>query len=317
MKLKDMAALGAASGILIQAWAIPVSAAYAAVPEVDHRPTMQLIVELAGADDPDKASPEQLKKAGQDMVPAEGMKKAEPKSEPSQPMKSAGDADKMPAKAMPAAEVKPEPKPMAKPEPKPMPKPAMAEKSMATDAGFYLRADVGYGFTTDPDGTTSAGAMTSESVDAAPLIGAGIGYRFNKNLRADVTFDFRSDADVSATTAGGTAVTSEVNGWTIMANGYWDIAKFDAITPYVGAGLGYARLETPTQSGGSADAGASSDNLAWAAMLGLAIDTGMAGAVVDLGYRFINLGDFQQATGGASYDSLMAHEVRAGLRFNF
>ena len=43
----------------------------------------------------------------------------------------------------------------------------------------------------------------------------------------------------------------------------------------------------------------------------------MAGAVVDLGYRFINLGDFQQATGGASYDSLMAHEVRAGLRFNF
>ena len=87
MKLKDMAALGAASGILIQAWAIPVSAAYAAVPEVDHRPTMQLIVELAGADDPDKASPEQLKKAGQDMVPAEGMKKAEPKSVPSQPMK--------------------------------------------------------------------------------------------------------------------------------------------------------------------------------------------------------------------------------------
>ncbi|MEK9753561.1 MAG: outer membrane protein [Rhodospirillaceae bacterium] len=300
-----MAALGAVAGILIQAWATPLASARAAAPE---KPP-GIIVELAGADETDKSKPAQLKKADQNMVPAEGMKKAEPKSEPSMPMKSADDADKMPAKAAPAAETRPEPKPMAKPAEAKMAKPA--------EAGFYLRADVGYGFTSDPDGTTSGGTMTSESVDNAPLIGAGVGYRFDKHLRADVTFDFRSDADVSATTARGTAVTSEVNGWTVMANAYWDIDNFGGFTPYVGAGLGYARLETATQVGDTGDGGASSDNLAWAGMLGLAVDTGMAGTVVDLGYRFISLGEFQQASGGASYDDLIAHEIRAGLRFSF
>ena len=305
MQLKDMAALGAVAGILIQAWAMPLSSARAAAPA---KP-LEIIVELAGADETDKAKPEQLKKADQNMVPAEGMKQAAPKSEPSMPMKSAGDGDKMPAKAAPAAATKPMPKPMAKPAETKMAKPA--------GAGFYIRGDVGYGFTSDPDGTTSAGAMTSESVDNAFLAGAGIGYRFDKHLRADLTFDYRSDADVVATTSGGTSVTSEVGGWTVMANAYWDVENMGGFTPYLGVGIGYARLKTGAQTGDAADAGASSDNLAWAGMLGLAIDTGMAGAVVDLGYRFISLGEFNQASGGASYDDLIAHEVRAGLRVSF
>lgn len=308
MKMKDMAVGMAVSGILIQAWATPISAAHAAAPE----PPLQFLVELAGADEPDRATSGQLKKAGQPMVPAEGMKKAEPKAEPSAmpaaPMKSAEDGDKMPAKAAPAAEAKPEG----------MAKPAAEKKQMQpAGAGFYLRADVGYGLATDPDGTTSAGAMTAESVDNAALIGAGLGYRFNQNFRADVTADFRADADISATTAGGTAVTSEVNGWTVMANAYFDITDYQGITPYVGAGIGYARLDTSTQTGDTADAGTGSDNLAWAGMLGLAIDLGVPGAAIDLGYRLISLGEFQQASGGASYNDLVVHEVRAGFRYMF
>jgi opacity protein-like surface antigen len=296
MRMKDMAALGAVSGILIQAWATPIASAGAAAPA---EPS-QLIVELAGADESDKAKPEQLKKANQNMVPAEGMRKAEPRSEPSMPMKSAGDADKMPAKAMPAAATKPMPK-----------------KFGNVDDDLYIRADVGYTFPVDPDGTTSAGAMTSVSVNNAPYIGFGIGYRFNTNARADVTVDYRSDADVSATLAGGTAVTTKVSGWTVMFNGYWDIDKFGAVTPYVGAGVGVGRLQTTNQSGGNAENGADTNSLAWAGMLGLAIDTGMAGTMFDLGYRFISLGKFKQESGGANYDAMTAHEVHAGLRFAF
>ncbi len=296
MRMKDMAALGAVSGILIQAWATPIASARAAAPAEP----FQLIVELAGADESDKAKPEQLKKANQNMVPAEGMRKAEPRSAPSMPTKSAGDADKMPAKAMPAAATKPTPK-----------------KFGYVDDDLYLRADIGYSFTIAPDGTTSAGAMSSVSVDNAPYIGFGIGYRFNTSVRADVTVDYRSDADVRATLAGGTAVTSKVGGWTVMFNGYWDIDKFGAVTPYIGAGVGLARLQTKDQSGGNAENGADTNSLAWAGMLGLTIDTGMAGTMVDLGYRFIGLGKFKQESGGAVYDPMMAHEVRAGLRFAF
>jgi opacity protein-like surface antigen len=315
MKIKDMAVLGTASGILIQAWAAPLSAADRISPNGDFQMLIELAgaSELAGADDPDRAAPSQLKKAGQPMIPAEGMKKAEPQSQPSMqntaaPMTKADDADKMPAKAAPAAETKPAA----------ADKPAMQEKSMRdARAGHYLRADVGYAFGIDPDGTTSAGAMTAEDVGNAIAFDGGVGYRFDKNLRSDLTFGYRNDADVAATTAGGTAVTSDVGGWTVMVNGYWDFDGMKGITPYVGAGLGFARLETSTQSGGNGEAGATTNNFAWAAMLGLAIDLGTSGAVVDLGYRFINLGGFEQASGGAEYDELMAHEIRAGLRYAF
>lgn len=325
MTYKDMAALiilGSVSGILASAPATASSPKK--MPPMDL--SVAQIVELAGADDTDRATDKELRKAGQQMVPAEDLKKAthttSPTSTPA-PMKTANDQDKMPAKAAPAAQTKPE---QAKPEKaKPAPaKPATApmkektpeQTTSAQAAGFYIRGDLGYGFATDPDGSTSAGDMSAESVDNAPLIGGGIGYRFNDNVRTDFTFDFRSDADVEATTAGGTAVTSEVNGWTLMANGYWDVDQFEGFTPYLGAGIGYAMLETSDQIGGNAETGDSSGNLAWALMLGASVDIGLPQAVLDLGYRYISLGEFQQ-NGGASYDDLMAHEIRAGLRYKF
>ena len=69
MNYKDMAAI-AVSGILICTWA--------ATAKATKIPTLS--IELAGADDPDKATPEQLRRAGQQMIPAENLKKAEPKS---------------------------------------------------------------------------------------------------------------------------------------------------------------------------------------------------------------------------------------------
>jgi len=321
MTYKDMAALlgiCAVSGILASAPAMassPQPLSPQAMPPMDlsvAAASPVQLVELAGADTGDKATDEQLKKAGQDMVPADNMKKAthsaQPTTQPApepMPMKAADDKEKMPAKSMPAKETKPEAP--AKPD---------AMMAVAPSAGFYIRGDVGYGFAVDPDGSTSAGAMTGESVDNAALVGGGIGYRFGNGLRTDMTFDFRSDADVEATTAGGTAVTSEVNGWTMMVNGYWDVQGMEMVTPYLGAGIGYSRLETTNQTGGNAETGDTSSNLAWAMMLGATVDVGMADAVLDLGYRYIHLGDFNQ-NGGASYDDLMAHEVRLGLRYNF
>jgi opacity protein-like surface antigen len=294
MNYKDMAAI-AVSGILICTWAATAKATSLPTPNL----------ELAGADDPDKATSEQLRRANQQMIPAENLKKAEPKSLPSATMKPAEDADKMPAKATPAAATKPAKTAM----------PKMTQQQMAR-AGFYIRGDIGYSLAMDPDGSTSAGAMTNESVDSAVLIGGGLGYRLDDHFRADLTVDFRPDADIEATTAGGTAVTSELNGWSLMVNGYWDADTFNNFTPYIGAGIGYARLDTSDQVGGNTETGATNNNLAWALMLGLTINAGLPDTSIDLGYRFINLGEFEQS-GGASYDELMAHELRAGLRFQF
>lgn len=212
--------------------------------------------------------------------------------------------------AKPAMEQKPaEPEKMAKP----------GEKMMAKGAeiaGPYLRADVGYGITMNPDGANTAGAFTNEDVGNLGVFGGGVGYRFNENLRADLTFSYRPDADVDATTSGGTNIASEVDGMTIMINAYADLGEFSGFTPYVGAGIGYARLETADQTGTVVNGGVSS-NFAWAVMLGTAIDVGMGDATrADLGYRFINLGEFEQES-STTYDDLMVHELRAGLRHSF
>ena len=185
-----------------------------------------------------------------------------------------------------------------------------------TISGPYLRIDVGYGISVTPDGSTSAGAMTGEDVSNFGVYGGGVGYRFSENLRADLTFSYRPDTDVEATTAGGTAITSEVDAMTTMINAYFDMGKFSGVTPYVGAGIGYARLETSDQTG-TVVTGDTSSNFAWAAMLGAAIDLGLGNATrADLGYRFINLGEFQQES-DTTYDDLMVHEIRAGLRHSF
>ena len=270
------------------------------------------IIEIAGADDSGRATKKQLRDAGTEMVPDESLKKSS-------------------ANPIPVTDVKmPEDNPVPQPQPvepkavehAPEPTPASAiekpAKMVETLAGPYLRVDIGYGFALDSDGTQSAGGLTNNSVDNAALIGGGIGYRLNENFRSDITFSYRPDADVSATTAAGNTLSTEVNGLSVMANGYWDVATFDTFTPYVGAGAGYARLSTSTQTttGGIAnESGATSDNFSWALMLGGTFDINSV-AAIDIGYRFVNLGEFKQTT-STTFDDLMVHETRAGLRYKF
>jgi len=273
----------------------------------DHKST---IIEIAGADDSGRATKKQLRDAGTGMVPDENLKKSS--------------ANPIPVTDMKMPEAKPVPQPVEPKTVQPVPestpnsgidKPA---KMAETAAGPYLRVDVGYGFAMDSDGTQSAGGLTNSSVDNAALIGGGIGYRVTESFRSDITFSYRPDADVSATTAAGNTLATEVNGLSVMANGYWDIATFDTFTPYVGAGAGYARLSTSTQTttGGIAnESGATSDNFSWALMLGGTFDINSV-AAIDIGYRYVNLGEFKQAT-STTFDDLMVHETRAGLRYKF
>ena len=316
MTVKDMAAF-VVTGILTVA--LPIGAG-GGIAEA---------AELAGADEEDKATKDQLREAGQGQMPAKNLKKAVPKSEPSvQPVSQKAPVKAEPEKKMAEPEKKmaePEKK-MAEPERKPAPEPVKAaepskpEQKTAPEspqiAAPYLRMDVGYGLTMNPSGRTTAGDMTGEDVGNLALFGGGIGYRFSDSIRADLTVSYRPDTDVDATTAGDAAVASEVDGMTVMLNGYYDLPDFEGFTPYVGAGIGMARLETADQTG-TVTGGATSTNLAWAMMLGTSIDVGLGESTVgDLGYRFISLGEFAQQD-GTTYDDLYVHEFRAGLRHQF
>jgi opacity protein-like surface antigen len=207
--------------------------------------------------------------------------------------------------------------------------------------GWYLRGEVGYVDYKHPEADLAAqpftGDLTRENLGNAAVIGAGLGYRFNANVRADVTLDHTFDArfkgvapvpslaTVSATDRG------SFQSSTLMVNGYLDLRPVMGFTPYVGAGLGMAHnvlsrhvLTTYDAATGVETserfAGGDNFNFAWALMAGVGYQLS-SNFTLDLGYRYVSLGDVRTRSygngTGVDVESIGAHEVRLGVRYSF
>jgi len=148
--------------------------------------------------------------------------------------------------------------------------------------GFYLRADAGWSFL-----EWSGGADDSNF-----MLGGGIGYRYNENLRTDLTYDWAGDYNV--------APGADMNVQTVLANLYFDVANDSMFTPYVGAGLGYGwASDTPTGN---------ESGLALGLTAGVGVDL-TSNLTLDVGYRFRDV----MISGPDSNE----HQIMTGLRFNF
>ncbi len=230
--------------------------------------------------------------------------------------------------------------------------------------GWYLRGDVGYALTTDTDpvsyrtfntvnGTYGSAVFDSSEIDKTFNAGVGFGYRFSEWVRADATLD-GFEADFSGTTSSvtpcplGAANTgcrsedsAELSAVSVMANGYVDLGTYMGVTPYVGAGAGFAHvswsdLTSRNYCTGAGCIGAiypaytSPGEKDWrftyAFMAGAAYDL-TKNLKVDLGYKYRRIEDGDMfgwnsdaviagATGIQGTDGgLNQHEVRVGLRY--
>ena len=204
--------------------------------------------------------------------------------------------------------------------------------------GWYLRGDIGYvDYVTPRDvgfGLPTVAPLDGERIDKTVSLGGGIGYQFTNWLRADATVDYRFGAEFSGTRPNPTYALGYVRdradfeSGTILFNAYADLGSWYGITPYVGAGIGVSGNRFTNISREAFVLGApvgaavlsprTTYNLAWALMAGVAIDTGV-GFLVDLGYRYIRLGDVRtriDAPGpGIKTDEIDAHEIRVGARY--
>src|SRR5437588_514116 len=195
------------------------------------------------------------------------------------------------------------------------PPPQMYAPPVVEDfGGWYLRGDIGFSNQKVNDlhyGRESAySQLTSfnqqSSFDSAGIFGVGAGYRVNSWFRADVTGQYRGNANFKAVdrftgSAGGVAYSGIDNygasksEWLIMANAYVDLGTWWCITPFIGAGVGGARVsisnftDIGTNSlpfGGVSYASAptaSRWNVAWAAHAGLAYNVN-PNLVLELAY---------------------------------
>ena len=224
------------------------------------------------------------------------------------------------------------------------PPPAEAGPAMSElGTGWYLRGDIGYVEYSKPKEALGYSAgLPFDSIRQPNTwsIGGGFGYAFNSWFRADATVDWRADSRITALSSG----SNYVNGFstdslkfestTVLLNGYVDLGKWFGITPYVGAGVGLAHnrlhdywsqvtcLTVVCSAVFSQDRvrhqPGSKNSLAWALMAGAAVDLGM-GFKLDLGYRFVRIGDakteLDTAGFGFKLKPLDAHEARIGVRY--
>lgn len=189
-------------------------------------------------------------------------------------------------------------------------------------SGWYLRADGGYRWDNASGVNAASGANpTDNSYGKDYMVGLGAGFRY-KWIRADVTVDYAAAQKYQGTLVTANDVTAKIQTDTALVNLYADLGTWSRFTPYIGAGIGMARVKvsdfeglTPPLTGAAAQ---TQWNLAWAAMAGTAFALSR-NIQLDIGYRYLGFGNVQTADGPGghmTFRNLAAQEVRVGLRWS-
>jgi opacity protein-like surface antigen len=236
-----------------------------------------------------------------------------------------------------------------------MPLPPPMPPAPVAFGGWYLRGDIGFsteisnnfhedGLVPTPTGVQNAGS----GFETGGIYRVGVGYQFNSWFRADITGEYRTPASWSSfdiTNSGGTLipehVTLEKSEFVALANVYADLGTWWCITPFVGAGAGFAGIKlsnfqetaiasfTPLVGGNLINANNFAPdqtqwNFAWALHAGLAYKVS-PNFSVELAYRYLNMGNAQSGAivgflnnpQGTTFhiDNIYSHDVTLGVRW--
>ena len=220
--------------------------------------------------------------------------------------------------------------------------------------GWYLRGDVGASHQRSDDIDSpvfddiaaAGGTVTLQESEweASWFAGVGFGYKFNDWFRADVTGEYRGKSDFfgqdfytgspTPPATGTNTYTGEKSEWVFLANGYVDLPSWGIVTPFVGAGVGAARVEISDFQDFNPVAGAtgfsgdtSTWNFAWALHAGAAFEIDR-NWTFEIAYRYLNMGDAStedlvDAAGGSAvvnpfeFDNIHSHDIKVGMRYQF
>jgi OOP family OmpA-OmpF porin len=183
--------------------------------------------------------------------------------------------------------------------------------------GWYGRADVGYSFDGGLDGDIADGNDTAEySVDFDNnWMGAlGLGYAFQNGFRAEGELGYRyNDWGPESVTDPDLDLEGYARSWSAMANLFYDFNRGGGVEPYVGVGVGAARI-------GAGIDGVGSDQdtvLAYQALAGLAF--GVTEQLdLDVGVRYFMAPEVEMDVGGLTTEFDYDHAaVTLGLRYQF
>jgi opacity protein-like surface antigen len=223
--------------------------------------------------------------------------------------------------------------------------------------GWYLRGDIGFSNQSIKNVRNTNDALYAPLLSFSEQTGfdtggtfqLGAGYQFNQWLRADITGQYRGRTNfhgldlVTFPNGGPVGFGSDVYNASksellFLANAYVDLGTWWGVTPFVGAGIGTARVAIAnfTDQGVNSLFGggvgpslvsapsASKWNFAWALHTGLAYRV-TPSMTVELGYSYLNLGDgvtgidsaFDGSAGGHlfRFNNITSHDLKLGVRW--
>ncbi|MCA0399197.1 MAG: outer membrane beta-barrel protein [Proteobacteria bacterium] len=223
----------------------------------------------------------------------------------------------------------------------PPPPPMMPPPALESTSGFYLRGDIGVGLYDHSRIVTLppvVGLSTlSSSVNGTAFVGVGAGYQVNSFLRGDITAEYRfhtkhRHVDVF-TPPQSNLITGTVGGFVGLANAYVDLGTWHRITPFLGAGIGFASMtmgrtnDYQLNAGGALNGTGPSKTqtrMAWALHAGFGYDL-TANLKAEVAYRYLHIGNVDggrvTCAGACPYNvrirGLASHDVKVGLRYMF
>jgi OmpA-OmpF porin, OOP family len=205
------------------------------------------------------------------------------------------------------------------------------------DTGWYGRADVGYSFAGDTFGSEADYEAPAPLV--APPVGTrqlnteadleedwmqslGLGYAFANGFRLEGELGHRFNSIEPDANFGG----DDIHAWSGMLNGIYDFNHGGSIQPYIGVGVGAARLLNKAYTPlGNQQVNGEDTVFAYQGLIGIGF-TLSPQATLDLGYRYFvaNGGSYDGIStsptvlAGSSWDGDYTHQaVTLGLRWAF
>ena len=191
----------------------------------------------------------------------------------------------------------------------------------------YASLQLGVGIPNDYEGNFSGFPGTSTSLDLNTGFNGevAIGYKFN-DIRTDLSVGY-GNYGVGQQTFSSAGQSATVNGkgsvdiWTVMANVYYDIPirtsenQRSRWSPYIGAGVGYANVSTPSCAFADCFSGGSADAFAWQAKAGLSY------RATEQGFVFVEGGYLGTAATSSvdnvGFDNFGAWRINLGWRQGF
>ena len=232
------------------------------------------------------------------------------------------------------------------------PPPMYAPPPVVEDfGGWYLRGDIGFSNQRVKrlDNVLDANNFTSVqnlSFNTAGIFGLGVGYRLNNWFRGDVTGEYRGNSQFLGTDqitylggVGTDTYHATKSEWVVLANAYVDLGTWWCMTPFIGAGVGGARVSISNftdqgiiLAGGPPVASlAFGDNVAkwnfaWALHAGVAYKV-TPNFTVELAYRYLDMsngltGDLHAFDGvngivnPTTFKSITSHDLKLGVRWD-